>query len=134
MSPSLVRDVGEGLLVFTHGQGDRRRAILDTDGLAFKVLKLFGSPFQSIGNPDQAPDLFVKGLPTFPKTLTKEFLLIDLVNNLGQLAEDRDQVLASVTERALQGDRTAITRAAKEYGMVRTQKFFNTLAGYPHAS
>ena len=72
--------------------------------------------------------------PAFPKTLTKEFLLVDLVNNLDQLAEDRDHVLARVKERALQGNRTALTRAAKEYGMVRTRKFFNTLATDTHAS
>jgi hypothetical protein len=51
-----------------------------------------------------------------------------LVNNLDQLAEDRDQVLARVKEHALQGNRTALTCAAKEYGLVRTRKFFNTLA------
>lgn len=72
--------------------------------------------------------------PAFPKTLTKEFLLVDLVNNLDQLAENHDQVLARVKERALQGNRTALTRAVKEYGMVRTRKFFNTLAADMHAS
>jgi len=72
--------------------------------------------------------------PAFPTTLTKEFLLVDLINNLDQLAEDRDQVLARVKERALQGNRTALTRAAKEYGTVRTRKFFNTLAADTHAS
>ncbi|MEV4607089.1 hypothetical protein MRBLMR1_002069 [Neorhizobium sp. LMR1-1-1.1] len=72
--------------------------------------------------------------PAFPKALTKEFLLVDLVNNLDQLAEDRDHVLARVKERALQANRTALTRAAKEYGMVRTRKFFNTLAADTHAS
>ncbi|WP_223218237.1 hypothetical protein [Rhizobium wenxiniae] len=54
--------------------------------------------------------------PAFPKTLTKEFLLVDLVNNLDQLAEDRDQVLARVKERALQGNHGALARAAKDYG------------------
>ncbi|MGO4570101.1 DUF6088 family protein [Rhizobium sp. 2YAF20] len=72
--------------------------------------------------------------PAFPKNLTKEFLLVDLVNNLDHLAEDREQVLARVKERALQGNRSALTRAAKEYGMVRTRKFFNALAADAHAS
>ena len=72
--------------------------------------------------------------PAFPKTLTKEFLLVDLVNNLDYLAEDREQVLARVKERALQGSRSALTRAAKEYGMVRTRKFFNSLVADAHAS
>ncbi|MDH6298758.1 hypothetical protein [Agrobacterium fabrum] len=40
-----------------------------------------------------------------------------MVNNLDQLAEDRDQVLARVKEHALQGNRTALTRAAKEYAL-----------------
>src|SRR5579872_1295863 len=31
--------------------------------------------------------------PRFPKSLTKEFLLVDLVNNLDQLAEAKDEVL-----------------------------------------
>lgn len=34
-----------------------------------------------------------------PKNLTKEFLRVDLVNNLDQLADDREQVLAHVKER-----------------------------------
>ena len=72
--------------------------------------------------------------PAFPKTLTKEFLLVDLVNNLDQLAEDRDQVLARVKERALQGNHGALARAAKDYGMVRTRKFFNALVADAHAN
>ncbi|CDM61897.1 MULTISPECIES: hypothetical protein [Rhizobium] len=72
--------------------------------------------------------------PAFPKTLTKEFLLVDLVNNLDHLAEDdREQVLARVKERALQGNRSVLNRAAKEYRMVRTRKFFNGLAADTHA-
>jgi hypothetical protein len=71
--------------------------------------------------------------PAFPKTLTKEFLLVDLVNNLDHLAEDREQLLARVKEQALQGNRSALTRAAKEYGMVRTRKFFNGLTADRHA-
>ncbi len=31
--------------------------------------------------------------PRFPKSLTKEFLLVDLVNNVDQLAEAKDEVL-----------------------------------------
>ena len=34
--------------------------------------------------------------PRFPKSLTKEFLLVDLVNNLDQLAEAKDEVLKRV--------------------------------------
>lgn len=66
--------------------------------------------------------------PAFPKTLTTEFLLVDLVNNLNDLAEGREQMLGRVKERALQAKRSALIRAAKEFGMVRTRNFFNALA------
>jgi len=43
-------------------------------------------------------------------------------------------VLARVRERDLKGNRTAFTHAAKEYGKMRTRKFFNALATDTHAS
>ena len=39
--------------------------------------------------------------PSFPKKLSKEFLLVDLVNNLDRLAESKEEVLARVKERAV---------------------------------
>ena len=65
--------------------------------------------------------------PAFPKTPTKEFLLVDLVNNLDQLAESRDDVLARVKERAASFDNEHLQRAARKYGKVATRKFFQTL-------
>ncbi len=74
--------------------------------------------------------------PSFPKTLSKEFLLVDLVNNLDRLAESRNEVLGRVKERAASYDTTRLERAAREYGTVRTRKFFTeTLraGAAPHA-
>ena len=62
--------------------------------------------------------------PRFPKSLTKEFLLVDLVNNLGQLAEARDAVLQRVKERAATSDGPRLRRAVRAYGNERTKKFF----------
>jgi hypothetical protein len=62
--------------------------------------------------------------PSFPKTLTKEFLLVDLVNNLDQLAEAKNEVLERVTERASSLDARRLRRAVRDYGSVRTKKFF----------
>ena len=62
--------------------------------------------------------------PFFPKTLSKEFLLVDLVNNLDRLAESRNEVLARVKERAASYDVPRLQRAARDYGKVRTRKFF----------
>src|SRR5690242_1232643 len=42
--------------------------------------------------------------PAFPRTLTREFLLVDLVNNVDQLAESKNEVLARVKERAASYD------------------------------
>jgi hypothetical protein len=62
--------------------------------------------------------------PSFPKTLSKEFLLVDLVNNVDRLAESRDELLARVKERAMTYDAPRLERAARDYGNVRTRKFF----------
>src|SRR5712692_7719806 len=49
--------------------------------------------------------------PSFPKSLTKEFLLVDLVNNVDQLAESKQEVLARVTEKAASCDFRRLERA-----------------------
>jgi hypothetical protein len=43
--------------------------------------------------------------PRFPKSLTNEFMLVDLVNNADQLAEAKDEVLKRVMERATSSDK-----------------------------
>jgi hypothetical protein len=65
--------------------------------------------------------------PSFPRTLSREFLLVDLVNNLDQLAESKNEVLARVQESVAAYDaarRPRLERAARAYGNVRTKKFF----------
>jgi len=63
--------------------------------------------------------------PSFPKTLSTEFLLVDLVNNLDRLAESKEEVLARVKERAASLDRPRLRRAARDYGGVRAKKLFS---------
>ena len=60
--------------------------------------------------------------PSFPKTLSREFLLVDLVNNLDRLAESKKEVLERVRERAASFDPARLRRAAREYGNVKTRK------------
>ncbi|WP_024508410.1 hypothetical protein [Bradyrhizobium sp. ARR65] len=62
--------------------------------------------------------------PHFPKSLMKEFLLVDLVNNLDQLAEAKDEVLKRVMERAVVSDSPRLRRLVRTYGNERTKKFF----------
>ena len=65
--------------------------------------------------------------PYVPNRLTSEFLLVDLVNNLEHLAEDRSVVMERVKEKALAMDRVTLGKMAKRFGKVRTRKLFNTL-------
>jgi hypothetical protein len=72
--------------------------------------------------------------PAFPQRLSREFLLVDLVNNLDRLAESREEILTRVKETAASYDARRLRRAAREYGNMNTKKFFQTLqATAPHA-
>lgn len=59
--------------------------------------------------------------PRFPKSLTKEFLLVDLVNHVDQLAEAKDEVLKRGTTRVAESDQKRLLSA---YGSERAKKFF----------
>jgi hypothetical protein len=67
--------------------------------------------------------------PSFPRKLSSEFLLVDLVNNVDQLAESKDEVLARVKERAASLDAPRLRRAARNYGGVRAKKLFGEALG-----
>jgi len=60
----------------------------------------------------------------FPKKLSNEFLLVDLINNLKTLAEDQKAVRAQVTEKVCQFDLRKLKQAVKQYGSVASQKYF----------
>jgi hypothetical protein len=64
--------------------------------------------------------------PRFPRSLTKEFLLVDLVNNLDQLAEEKEAVLKRAMERAIVSNVPQLRRAVREYGNERTKKLFES--------
>ena len=75
--------------------------------------------------------------PRFPKALTDEFLLVDLVNNLGQLAEAKEEVLKRAMSRAVLSDGPRLRHAVREYGNERTKKLFERALkadGVPHAA
>jgi hypothetical protein len=64
-----------------------------------------------------------------PRKLSKEFLLVDLVNELDQLAEDRDAVLARVRENAGHMDSRKLSRAVSLYANYSRQRWWKSL-GY----
>ena len=59
-----------------------------------------------------------------PSQLSPEFLLVDFVNELDNLAEDKDAALNRVWQKAKEMNRTSLLRAVHLYGSYSTQKKF----------
>lgn len=62
-----------------------------------------------------------------PDQLTAEFLMVDLVNNASELAEDTDMLLENVKQRAVKMDTDKLKKVAHDFGKVRTRKLFTSL-------
>lgn len=62
--------------------------------------------------------------PAFPGSLSREFLLVDLVNNLDQLPENREQVLRRIEQQLPATNTRRLRRHSRNFGKVRTRKFF----------
>jgi hypothetical protein len=60
--------------------------------------------------------------PRFPKKVDKEFLLVDLLNNLDSLAENKDEVLASAEKQLYKFETAKLQKTVSAYGAVRTKK------------
>ena len=60
--------------------------------------------------------------PRFPKKLSREFLYVDLLNNLGDLAEDRDAVLSQARNKLLSFNPSRLQEALDSYGNMATRK------------
>jgi len=63
----------------------------------------------------------------FPNTLSKEFLMVDLFNNLESLAEDSMLVLAKAAKKIPTLDQRKLGQAVKRYGHIATKKIFASL-------
>lgn len=61
----------------------------------------------------------------FPTKLTQEFLLVDLVNNIDDLAEDNKEVLNKVLHRANQMPTQKFKNAVTKFGGVKAKKLFS---------
>lgn len=60
--------------------------------------------------------------PRFPKKLTPEFLYVDLLNNLDELAEDRETVLQQARNKLPSVEPTRLQRAVDSFGNMATRK------------
>lgn len=68
-----------------------------------------------------------KRKPEFPKKLSREFLLVDLLNNLNLLGEDKDDVLDRLQDKKNDFDKKKVSMMAKKYGKVGTKNFVKDL-------
>ena len=67
--------------------------------------------------------------PRFPRKLTPEFLYVDLLNNLDELAEDRNAVLRQARSKLLSFNPTRLQRAVDSFGSVAARKRLREWAG-----
>ena len=67
--------------------------------------------------------------PNFPKTLSEEFLLVDLVDNIHCLAEDREAALEKLKQRVMRAEVNvkALSKNVRGYGGAKAKKFFQPL-------
>jgi len=68
--------------------------------------------------------------PRFPRKLTEEFLLVDLLNNLPGLAEDSGILRERARAKAKALDATKLKKAARNYGKVATRKFLDQVLAH----
>lgn len=65
--------------------------------------------------------------PKFPKNLSPEFLLVDLVNNLDTLAEDKEMIISNVKEKAAKLDLVKLKKSVSAYGGAKAKKVFSSV-------
>lgn len=63
----------------------------------------------------------------FPNTLTPEFIMVDLVNNISDLAEDQSQIMKRIADKIPTMDAKKMSRAIIAYGNVKTKKLLQPL-------
>lgn len=67
----------------------------------------------------------------FPAKVTEEFLLVDLANNIDDLAEDRNEVLNKLLDKAAQMPPKKLKNAIMKYGNIKTKKLLKALTINP---
>lgn len=65
--------------------------------------------------------------PKFPKKLSNEYVIVDLLNNLKSLAEDYDQIVYNLKSKIKSLDSVALRKNASRYGSITTRKIIEKL-------
>lgn len=64
---------------------------------------------------------------SFPNQLTKEYLLVDLLNNLDELAEDQNQTIKRLPENLSSFNNEELMKVAQQYGSGRTKQLLKSI-------
>lgn len=62
----------------------------------------------------------------FPATLSTEYLLVDLLNNINEVGEDADELKTRVKTKLPEFDKEKVLENTKLYGKVAAQHFFES--------
>ena len=65
----------------------------------------------------------------FPEKLTREFLLVDLLNNAKYLTEDTHDLESKINTKLADFDKALLLQLANRHGKVHTKKLIATLLG-----
>ena len=64
---------------------------------------------------------------SFPKNISKEYLLVDLLNNLESLAEDQNLVLEKLSNNMISFNTDALMKATQQYGSGKTKRIIKSI-------
>lgn len=64
---------------------------------------------------------------SFPKNISREYLLVDLLNNLDNLAEDQTQALDKLPNNVRSFNADALMKATQQYGTGKTKRTLKSI-------
>ena len=70
---------------------------------------------------------------SFPGQLTKEFLLVDLLNNLDELADDQNQVLKRLPDHLQSFNTDELMKITQQYGTGKTKQLIKKILRLQYA-
>lgn len=70
---------------------------------------------------------FIRPNNGFPKKLTREFLLVDLINNLDEIGEDKNKLQDRVARKMDNFNKKLLFKLSEKHGKIGTRKFFRDL-------
>lgn len=65
--------------------------------------------------------------PGFPKKASPEFYLVDMLNNLGNLADDQNKMLEALTRKICEFNAKKLNKLLKDFGTIRARKIVSEM-------